>query len=322
MRDVGVVVNAHAGRVRRSPLLVDRLQQRLPPNRLAVTESVEEVETALRHFHDAAVDTLCVVGGDGTVTGTLSPLVEVWCDEPLPSVCLLPGGTINTISRSLGTGASPERGIARLLEDGEEIESRSLRILAVRSAADPPRYGMIFGLGVVARWLEHYYAHRTRGSGAAALSVVRSVASVLAGGDLARSLFAPFAAKLESDGEPSSSERLTGLAASVVRDIGLGFRPFFLAGQEPGKFHWISTQSFDPELRLRDRARASRGGPGKHASRRRPAPPERRAAARAPAGPAPLHHRRRPLPADDRTRDRVGTRAALPHALTFRAPGL
>jgi diacylglycerol kinase family enzyme len=243
MRDVGVVVNAHAGRVRRSPLLVDRLQQRLPPNRLAVTESVEEVETALRHFHDAAVDTLCVVGGDGTVTGTLSPLVEVWCDEPLPSVCLLPGGTINTISRSLGTGASPERGIARLLEDGEEIESRSLRILAVRSAADPPRYGMIFGLGVVARWLEHYYAHRTRGSGAAALSVVRSVASVLAGGDLARSLFAPFAAKLESDGEPSSSERLTGLAASVVRDIGLGFRPFFLAGQEPGKFHWISTQS-------------------------------------------------------------------------------
>jgi diacylglycerol kinase family enzyme len=208
-----------------------------------VTEDAGDVVTALRHFHDAGVDALGVVGGDGTVTGTLSPLIEVWNEAPLPSVCLLPGGTINTIARSVGPRGTPDAALARLLRRGARIESRALRILAVRSAADPPRFGMIFGLGVVARWLEHYYSNRERGAGAAALGVARSVASVLAHGELARSLFAPFEAKLEADGEPTDRERLTGLAAAVVRDIGLGFKPFFLAGGDPKRFHWISTDS-------------------------------------------------------------------------------
>ena len=49
-----------------------------------------------------------------------------------------------------------------------------------------------------------------------------------------RELFTPFEAKVESDGMPVGSERLTGLAAGAVRDIGLGFRPFFGAGRKPG----------------------------------------------------------------------------------------
>jgi diacylglycerol kinase family enzyme len=266
-------VNAHAGRVRRSPLLVERLLSLLPPNRLAVTEDASEVETALRHFHDAAVDSLCLVGGDGTVTGTLSPLIEVWGEGRLPNVCLLPGGTINTIARSLGVHGAPDRALATLLEGGAGIETRPLRILAVRSAADPRRFGMIFGLGVVARWLAHYYSNRSRGPGAAALGVARSVASVLTRGGLARELFAPFEAKLEADGEPTGCERLTGLAASVVRDIGLGFKPFFLAGEDPQRFHWISTDSSGPgialELPVAALGRTIPGGALRHQSAQR-----------------------------------------------------
>jgi diacylglycerol kinase family enzyme len=230
-------VNAHAGRIRRSPLLVERLLALLPPNRLAVTDDAGEVATALRHFQDAGVDTLCVVGGDGT-------------DAPLPSVCLFSGGSINTIARSVGPGGAPDRALVRLLRGGADIESRALRILAIRPAADPPRFGMIFGLGVVARWLEHYYSNRSRGPGAAALGVARSLASVLTRGELARGLFAPFEAKLEADGEPTDRERLTGLAAAVVRDIGLGFKPFFLAGDDRHRFHWISTDSSGPGIAL------------------------------------------------------------------------
>jgi diacylglycerol kinase family enzyme len=260
-------VNGRAGRVRRSLGLVARLRAQLPPNRLAVTDEPGDVPTALRHFHDAGVDALCIVGGDGTVTGTLSPLVEVWDDRPLPSVCLMPGGTINTIAQSLGIEEEPDRALARLLRD--EAETRRLRILAVRPAAGPARFGMIFGLGVVARWLGHYYASRSRGSSTAALGVARSAASVVLGGAFARSLFAPFDAKLEADGEPVERERLTGLAAAVVRDIGLGFRPFFLAGRDPDRFHWITTDSSGPgivlELPAAALGRTLPGGPLRHA---------------------------------------------------------
>jgi diacylglycerol kinase family enzyme len=229
--------------------MIERLRVQLPPNRLAVTADPDEVETAIHHFCDVGVDLLCVVGGDGTVTGTLTPLVEAWDDPPLPALCLLPGGTINTISKSIGTGAAPDRALARLLREGARSATRR-SVLAVRPAGGPARYGMIFGLGVVSRFLDHYYSHRTRGTLAAGLGVAHSLASVLTGGALGRDLFTPFAAKVESDAGPVVPERLTGLAAGAVRDLGLGFRPFFGAGRKSGHFHWIWTRSTGPGIAL------------------------------------------------------------------------
>jgi diacylglycerol kinase family enzyme len=247
--DLGVVVNARAGRVRREPALLSRLTRLVRPERLAVTGSPAEVRGVLEDFRAARVDALAVLGGDGTVTGTLTPVIEVWGEAPLPAVCLLAGGTINTIPHAAGPGGRPDGALARLLRGGP-VRVSTLNVLAVRSADGRSRYGMIFGLGVVARFLDLYYAHRARGPAAAALGVARSLGSVLVGGGLARRLFRPFEVKLEADGEAVERGPLTGLAAGAVRDIGLGFKPFFHAGARPGCFHWITTDSSGPGIAL------------------------------------------------------------------------
>ncbi|MFQ5698158.1 MAG: diacylglycerol/lipid kinase family protein [Myxococcota bacterium] len=271
-RDLAVVVNAHAGRVRRAPGLHERLTRLVGASRLAWTTTAEEAAAALPELREAGVDALAIVGGDGTVTGTLTPLLRAWNDESkdLPAIALLAGGTINTIARGLGASGPPDRALERLIAEGPS-RVRPLECLAVRSAADgaasgcepPPRYGMIFGLGVVARWLERYYASAARGPGAAAAVVARSVGSILIRGALARDLFAPFEAKLETDQVAIDTMQISGLAAGALPEIGLGFRPFFTAGKADGRFHWIWTDTPGPALLLEmPAARLGRALPG------------------------------------------------------------
>ncbi len=102
---------------------------------------------------------------------------------------------------------------------------------------------MIFGLGAVTRWLEHYYAGSRRGTWGATLGVVGSLASMARGSALARELFTRFDAKVEIDGEPFARERFSAMAAGALEQIGLGFRPFRTAGSHPRRFHWISTDA-------------------------------------------------------------------------------
>jgi hypothetical protein len=220
----GVVVNTRAGSVRRDPGLVARLRYRLPAGALQATDAPEAIEPALRVLHDRGVDTLVVIGGDGSVGGTLTALLSCWPEAELPEVVLTPGGTINTIARSLGAQAPPETLVERLL-DGAPPRIRTLRpLVRARSEAGMERIGMIFANGVAVRWLLMYYGHPTRGARAAARVVARIAGSALVRGPLARRLFQPIRGVVQVDGERLDLDRFTVAAASSVRDIGLGFR--------------------------------------------------------------------------------------------------
>ena len=61
-----------------------------------------DVVPALREDWSTDPFTLVLVGGDGTIGGTLTPLVEKWGSEPLPRIAVVAGGTVNTIAHSLG----------------------------------------------------------------------------------------------------------------------------------------------------------------------------------------------------------------------------
>jgi diacylglycerol kinase family enzyme len=100
---------------------------------------------------------------------------------------------------------------------------------------------MIFANGVAVRWLEMYYARPRQGALGATAVVGRIAGSALARGALARRLFEPLRCELVVDGEAVDLDRLTLSAASSVRHIGLGFRPFASAGTDPGRFHFAAT---------------------------------------------------------------------------------
>ena len=237
-RAPGVLVNLGAGRVRRDPGLVPRIRHRLPAGAVRATGSPEEVGPALLTLHDFGIDTLVVIGGDGSVGGTLSALLACWPAAQLPDVVLAPGGTINTIARSLGAAEDPEAMLERILA-GAPPRVQTLRpLVAARADGGEPRAGMIFANGAAVRWLHMYYEGARRGTGAAAGVVARIVGSALLGGPLARRLFEPIAGEVSVDGTRLDLHRFTVAAAASVREIGLGFRPFPSAGSAPTRFHF------------------------------------------------------------------------------------
>jgi diacylglycerol kinase family enzyme len=240
----GLLVNVRAGGVLGRPGLVERLRALVPPDHIRLTASPGEIAPALADLRDRGVEMVAIVGGDGTSTWTLTALARTWPEESLPAVLLLPGGTINTIPASVGVHGRADRALARLLEPGGRATIRRRRVLRVVPSGEEPRLALIFGNGVVARWLARYNSRAHRGRWIAAADVARSLGSVAIGGPIARALLAPFQGEVEVDGEARAGS-FTGMAAGAVRHIGLGFRPFLTIPTEGSldHFHWIETSA-------------------------------------------------------------------------------
>lgn len=271
MKAPAVLVNANAGSVRRDPELVERLRALVPAENLRLTQAPAEVPAAVRALLELDAEALVLVGGDGTAGTTLTALVRATGGGPLPRVVMAGGGTVDTIAKSLGARGRADRVLARWLEASEPRGEQPRPLLKVTGDSAEPEYGLIFGNGIVCRWLEHYYRTET-GAAAAVRTIARSVGSVLVGGRLARQLFQRFAASVRIDGGDPIDGHFTGFAASTVRDIGLGFRPFKTAGDDVERFHWIDTDASGVRLGLELPAQALGGGPFTclhHASPRR-----------------------------------------------------
>jgi diacylglycerol kinase family enzyme len=238
---LGVVVNARARCARRDPELAARLRRLVSGDCVELTVSADQIEGALARLRKRGVDALLLVGGDGTFTGTLTPLLRSWPGDALPTLIPTTGGTVNTIARSLGARAEPEEAIRRCL-DGATPQSDSLRaVVEVRADGAPARFGLIFANGAGARLLDEYYRGPIRGVGAAAWTVGRIAGSALLRGALARQLFSAFQAEVSIDGKLLERQLYTVLAAANVRHVGLGFQPFHSAGADPARIHFTMT---------------------------------------------------------------------------------
>ena len=69
-----MLVNANAGRVTRHRRLLEGLRDLVPDDRLAVTHSAEEIQPALEKLRATGIEDVAIVGGDGTVTESLTAL--------------------------------------------------------------------------------------------------------------------------------------------------------------------------------------------------------------------------------------------------------
>jgi len=239
----GVIVNARARRARKDRSLRERLRKLVPEEYVCFTESTADVEAALRRLRELGIEHLLLVGGDGTVGGTLTPLVREFRGASLPKVTLTPGGTVNTISRSLGARLGPESALSEILDERAPRHDSLRPLVWVEPEDAPARGGLIFVNGVAARWLERYYEGDDLGPRAAAGLVGRIARSALTGTRLARELFESRRVAIVVDGEHLEVERFTVMGASSVRDIGLGFRPFRTAGDDPERIHFLYTDA-------------------------------------------------------------------------------
>ncbi len=183
---------------------------------------------------------LAINGGDGTAHVVLTAMVLAYGDAPLPAIALLRGGTMNTVASGIGVKGSPAALLGALVtryHAGEQLGWVERNLLCVPGPV--PQYGFLFGNGLIANFLEAYYEGSDPSPQKAAWILARAVASAMVGGALIRRLMRPIELEVDIDGAAWAPAAYLCVAAGTVDDIGLRFRPFYLAPTHPERVHAV-----------------------------------------------------------------------------------
>lgn len=233
-----VIANPRARRFRENPREIDALYKLTSGRGLLVTpETPDALLDDLRQIRDEAPPFLVIAGGDGTVSQVVTAILQVWDHAALPELCLVHGGTMNTISSSMGNKGEPAAQLEAFIKGDSFVRTRRWPL---RVGFD--RWGFLFGVGIVPRYIEAYDASGG-GPKAAAATLAAKVASAVTGGEEAKAFFAPVRADLHVDGQLLPLKHWLILALGATHDLGLGFRPFPGLLDAPGSFGMYAAAS-------------------------------------------------------------------------------
>jgi diacylglycerol kinase (ATP) len=248
-----LIVNRRARHLGESSPLLAELRSPRAGQKLAETSSLDELDRVAR---DVAIDvggerntTIVLAGGDGSYMEGVSALVRAFGDAPLPPIAFAPGGTVCTVARNWGVKGERTRYVRRLLDGlaAGHVRRQRRPTLRVRHEAGPAvagaadRIGFIVGSGLVARFFEVYEEAGANGLATASKIVARVFSGSFIGSRFARSILDPTPCLLAVDGSPAPFDRVSLVCASVVRDLGLGMRLLYRAGEELDRFHVVAT---------------------------------------------------------------------------------
>jgi hypothetical protein len=116
-----------------------------------------------------------------------------------------------------------------------------MRIVADTARGLEERVGFIVGTGLVAKFFEVYEAGGATGVPLAGRIVARVFAESFTGGPLAQQILTPMPCELEVDGVVQPVDGVSLLCAAVVRDLGLGMKVCYRAGERADRFHLVAS---------------------------------------------------------------------------------
>ncbi len=237
MAGIGVITNPFSRQNLKNPRLARQLGYILgEKGPLAQpTNHADLAATALR-FRDHEIDLLCVNGGDGTLHTALTAMVKAYGGRPLPKIVILRGGTMNTVAHGLGIRGTPAEILDYVVSRYHADEPMPM-VRRWLIDVDGEQFGFLFGNGLIAKFLEVYYEGREPSPTKALWVLTRVALSALVNGALIQRLMAPWRGEVTVDGVAWPARPWLTVAAGTVDDIGLGFRPFYLAPRHPGQMH-------------------------------------------------------------------------------------
>jgi diacylglycerol kinase family enzyme len=232
---IGLITNPRSRVNKKDPGRVRRLGYLVGAHGTAeATTSLDDLHRACEDFHKERIDVLGISGGDGTLHHTLTAMARAYGTDPLPPVAILRGGTMNTVAASFGIRGETPRLLFELIDKhkrGQPFDTFTRPLLRIGDA-----FGFIFGNGLIYNFLEAYYGTGHPSPSVAAKLVAQGVASSVVGGALARRLYRRVNTQVTVDGEVWARRDFGVIAASVVEQIGLGFRPFYRLHDQPDRF--------------------------------------------------------------------------------------
>lgn len=242
-----VIVNRRARMLTHAGPLLDALRS---SQNAIETWSLDDLDRAAAKIAQDPPDVVVIAGGDGSMMAGVTALARTM--KMLPRIAPAPGGTASTIARNWayrggGLLSFGERGAARFARDllaaleEDRIVETERPTLHLRDDAGGDRHGFIAGAGLVARFFEEYLARGAGGYRGAARIVARIFAGSFAGGALAREVLTPAPIAITIDGTPAPFDRASLVCASVLRDLGLGMRLLYRAGEDLQRVHVVAS---------------------------------------------------------------------------------
>jgi len=202
--------------------------------RAQATGSLGDLERTCQEFARERIDVLGISGGDGTLHHTLTAMIRAYGDQPLPSIAILRGGTMNTVANALGIVGDTRDLLFELVDkqrQGVALPTFDKAVLQIGN-----RYGFIFGNGIIYNFLHEYYARGNPSPATATRLILAAVGSTVVKGPLSQRIYRRFRARVTADGERWACEDYVTVAAAVVDQIGLGFKPFYRCNEDPRGF--------------------------------------------------------------------------------------
>ena len=236
-----LILNPRARRLRREPELLARIE-RVAQGRAALfaTETLAGLEVACAKMASRPPDQVLVCGGDGTVMSALTALWRAFGQRPLPRLVLVPAGTVSTTAHRLSGRGDPLRRVEGALAGALTATSRQ-PTLEVREHAAETRLGFTFGTGLVAQFFERYDAAGSGGRLRAAAIIARTLVGSMIDDAYARSVLEPVACTLRVDGLDLPASAFSLVVASVLKNVGLGMRVTYRAGEDPMRPHVVAS---------------------------------------------------------------------------------
>ena len=252
MTRLGVISNPRSRQNQRGMAPIRDLLGRHPEVRHREVDSRADNAAAVHELATAGVDVVVVNGGDGTVQGVLTEIINGGAFAELPKLAVLPTGMTNLIAADVGLRGAPIESLAKLIAAaaaGTEFREARRPVIGMRYAADqPPAYGLFFGSAAFFRGtlMGRKEVHRlgVEKSVAAGLSVFWFLLRAFFSRTGPNALYRGESMAIEIDGVtvPEASQFL--LLGTTLERLILGLMPFW--GDGPGSLRYTSI-AFPPK---------------------------------------------------------------------------
>ncbi|MCW5749944.1 MAG: hypothetical protein KIT81_02260 [Alphaproteobacteria bacterium] len=239
MSIIGLITNPLSTLNKKSGSAFARALAGNPAVRIAEFRRPEDLPPAIEGFAAEGIGTICVDGGDGTVSAVMTEILRRPDDGWQPRLAVLAGGMLNLIAQNYGTQGDRLDAVRRLAATGDDpvrLAATTIErpVLELRTGGEAPRAGCFFGAAGVhdATRLAHDRLHPAgaKRSAAAGMSIAGTLLSVLfRRGE--GSLHAGRPLRLEVDGSCVPGERRLFLVVSTLDHLILGLWPFWDQGE-------------------------------------------------------------------------------------------
>jgi len=182
---------------------------------------------------------VAILGGDGTHMRVMSALHEIRGIEALPLLVSIPFGTVNTTNRRWNKRGSPYEVLAGWLRR-EPLLLRRQPTLSITLDGACTLIGCTVGTGLVAQFFDAYEA-AGGGPAAAARIAIQSFVGSFTSSEFSRTLMKPTECRITVDGVLAAPERFSLVVCSVFKDVGLGIKVTYKAGNAANRVALVTS---------------------------------------------------------------------------------